>query len=259
MNKNKFAFLIVLFLIIISIPKVSAVSVEPYQNKETNYRVIIEDDAQLLTVEEINKLKEEMIPLTTFGNIAFKTIATNSYGSTANFASMYYHNTFGTSSGTLFLIDMAKRNIYIFSDGSNYKAVTVAKANIITDNVYIYATNAKYYKCASMAFSQINSVLKGEKIAEPMRYISNIFIATTVAFFINFMIVLANTKIKKAGSKKILSNCTIDFNMGNVTPVKTGTFRVYSPVSSDSGSGSSGGGGGGGGSSSSGGGGGHSF
>ena len=49
----------------------------------------------------------------------------------------------------------------------------------ITDNTYTYATNKDYYGCASYSFKQINTILSGGKIAEPMRYTSNIFIAIT--------------------------------------------------------------------------------
>lgn len=258
-NKKYFKLLIILFLIIIYTNKVNAISIEKYVNNETNYQVIIEDDANLLNEFEINKLKEEMISLTQYGNVAFKSINENST-TTSNYASNYYHEKFGVESGTLFLIDMYNRYIYIFSDGNNYKTITTSKANIITDNVYKYASKKQYYECASKSFQQINSLLKGEKIREPMRYISNVFISFIIVFFINFIIVLYSTKVKKAKTKEILSNCNIKFNINNVYGVKTGTRRVYSPRSdSSSFGGSSGGGGFSGGGSSSGGGGGHRF
>lgn len=255
MNKNIFKICIILFLSLFSIIGVNAITIEEYVNNNTNYKVVIEDDAELLTAEEINQLQEDMIPLTEFGHIAFKTISENVY-SAAGFAEDYYYDKFGTSSGTLFLIDMDNRMIYIFSDGANNKIVTTAKANIITDNVYTYATNEEYYECASEAFYQIETILNGGKIAEPMRHISNILISITVAFFVNFIIVLINSKVRKAKDQEILSDCNISFNIGNINGVKVGTHRVYSPSDSSSGGGSSGGGGGGG---SSGSGGGHSF
>ena len=89
-----------------------------------------------------------------------------------------------------------------------------------------------------------------------MRYTSNAVIALVLAFFINFLVVLGQSKIKKAGNNEIVKGCNIDFNIGNTNAQKAGTHRVYSPVSDSS---SSGGGGGGGGGGSSGGGGGHSF
>lgn len=173
-----------------------------------------------------------MMDLTEYGHIAFKTISEN-YTTASSYASNYYHERFGTDSGTLFLIDMDNRYIYIFSDGDNYNVITT-KANIITDNIYQYATDRGYYKCASIAFSQINTLLNGGKISEPMRYISNILIALTLAFLINFIIVLVNTNIKKAKAKEILENCSIDFNIGEVRAYKTGTHSVYSPQSSSS-------------------------
>lgn len=252
MSKKFFRLLMFLFLVVINMNKVSAISIEKYVNNETNYQVIIEDDANLLNEEELYNLQQEMIVLTKYGNIAFKTINENNL-TISTYASYYYHEIFGTSSGTLFLIDMDNRYIYIFSDGNNYKTITRAKANIITDNVYKYASKKQYYECASKSFEQINTLLKGGKIREPMRYISNIFISFIIAFFINFIIVLRSTKIRKAKNNEILSTCNINFNVNNISAVRTGSHSVYSPRdSSSSGGGSSGGG-------SSGGGGGHSF
>ena len=105
MNKKKIILLSILFLVIINITKVSAISIENYVNNETKYKVIFEDDANLLNEYEINELQKEMIELTKYGNVAFKTINKNST-TTSTYASNYYHEIFGTSSGTLFLIDM---------------------------------------------------------------------------------------------------------------------------------------------------------
>lgn len=255
MNKHKFKLLFLLLLVVLIGYRVDAMEDVSYTNPDSGYRLVIEDDANLLSDSEIEELKDDMMSLTEYGNIAFKSIDVN-YTGTASYALNYYHNNFGTESGTLFLIDMDNRYIYIFSDGANYNIITTAKANIITDNVYKYASDGDYYKCASVAFSQMETILSGGKIAEPMRYISNFLIAITLAFFINFIIVLVNSSIKKAKDKEILANCVINFNIGAMHADKVGTHREYSPVESSSGGGSSGGGGGGG---SSGGGGGHSF
>ena len=256
MNKRIFRLLIIGFLLFFNISNVNAFSLENYVNENTNYSVVIEDDANLLTSEELEQLKTDMIPLTDYGNIIFKTISDNPT-STSYYAESYYHEKFGTASGTVFLIDMDNRMIYIFSDGANYNVITTNKANIITDNVYRYASDGDYYECARVAFEQMNTILNGGKIAEPMRHISNILIAITCAFFINFIVVLVNSSIKKARHTEILANCDINFTVSDVRVVKTGQHREYSPVESSSGGSSGGGGGGGGGSS--GGGGGHSF
>lgn len=224
-----------------------------YVNEQTNYTASIDDNANLLSIEERAKLFEEMMPLTKFGHIAFVSTASNT-SSVEYFADSYYHSHFGTESGTIFIIDMSNRKIYIFSDGANYRTVTSAKAYSITDNTYRYATNKEYYNCASYSFKQIYTILDGGKIAEPMRYTSNIFIAITLSFFFSFIYILSKSKIAKASNKSIVDNCDIEFNISDVSATKTGQHRVYSPQSSG---GSGGGGGGGGGSS--GGGGGHSF
>lgn len=254
MSKKLFLFLVLMLLMPILFVK--AQTLDNYVNTETGYKAVIEDDANLLKDYEINNLYDEMSKLTKYGNIIFKSIESN-YDTTDSYARDYYHDNYGTRSGTLFLIDMNNREIYIFSDGSNYKIITSAKAYIITDNTYRYATNKNYYKCASVAFSQVNTLLEGGKISEPMRYITNALAAIVIASLINFIIVLITTSIKKADNKELMSNCNIKFNTSNIDVTKTGTHRVYSPVSESSGGGGSSGSGGGGGSS--GGGGGHSF
>lgn len=222
-----------------------------------DFKLIIEDEAKLFTEQDITRLQDKMTSLTKYGHIALHTVPVggNNYSSTADYAENYYHNKFGTESGTVFIIDMDKRMIYIFSDGENYNVITDSKADIITDNIYKYATNKDYYSCAYTAFDQINTLLDGGKILEPMRHISNIFVAIILGFFVNFLIVSSNAKIKKASAQNVLSKCDVSVKASNITGKKTGTHRVYSPQSSG---GSSGGGGGGGGGHS-GGGGGHSF
>ena len=226
-----------------------------YINPATNYKVVIEDDANLLSDTQIEDLKRKMIELTEYGNIMFKSINYNNT-STSTYASDYYHGRFGTASGSLFLIDMDKRQIYIFSDGANYNTITSNKAYSITDNVYRYASRERYFDCAYEAYDEMLTLLGGNKIAEPMKYTSNALLAIICAAFINFFIVMKVSKIKDAKDKDILSKCNIKFDVGEVTAEKTGTKKVYSPPS-DSGGSSGGGGGGGGGSS--GGGGGHGF
>lgn len=85
-----------------------------YTNESTNYKVIIEDDANLLTDIEENALLDEMKPLTEYGNIIFKSINRNTSNSTKKYAENYYYNNFGNNNGTMFLIDMYKREIYIY-------------------------------------------------------------------------------------------------------------------------------------------------
>ncbi len=229
-----------------------------YENEETGFTATIDDGASLLNEQEKKDLLENMKKLTEFGHIAFVSVNEN-YSSTSSFSSDYYHDHYGAQSGSIFVIDMDNREIYIFSDGNNYRNISSAKAYSITDNTFRYASNEDYFHCAYYSFDQMYEVLNGRKIAEPMRFTSSIFIALTLSFFISFLIVLSQTKIKKATIKEIVKNCDVKFEIGETSAQKTGQHREYSPVSDGGGGSSGGGGGGGGGGGSSGGGGGHSF
>lgn len=231
-----------------------------YVEKVNNYKVLIEDDENLIDESKIKSLAKEMSKLTEYGNIAFKSTSVTT-SSTEYYARNYYHDKFGTESGTLFLIDMNNRKIYIFSDGYNYKYITKDKSLIITDNTYKYASRGDYYTCSVEAYKQMGIVLSNGKIAEPMRYISSFIIALIVSCFICYAKVFYDSKNKVASNKEILKSCDINYIIKDITVRETGQESEYSPVSdydggsSSSGGGSSGGGGGG----SSGGGGGHSF
>ena len=223
----------------------------------SKYKLVIEDDANLLSEEEKIKLMDDMTPLTEYGHIIFKSINTNPYGNTYKYGKNYYYNNFQNENGTLLLIDMSQREVYIISGGDNYKTITTAKSEIITDNIYRYLSAGNYYEGASQAYYQMNQLLKGYKIAEPMRYASNIVISLVLAFFINFVIIMITCSPKKSKLNKDALDMAVTVN--SFKAEKNGTHRVYSPVSESSGSsgGHSGGGHSGGGFS--GGGGGHRF
>lgn len=219
------------------------------------YDVIIEDDADLLTSVEENRLYEVMEPITAYGNVAFVTIYENDR-STESFCRNYYREQFGTASGTLFVIDMDNRYIWIHSDGAIYKVITKSYADTITDNSYSYASDEEYYACAEKAFSQILARLEGHKIAQPMKYISNALLAVILGLLLNFGVVKLMSRTSKPGEKELLIGTRYCYRLDNPQVTYKNTTKKYSPQSSgSSGGGRSGGGGGG----RSGGGGGHRF
>jgi uncharacterized protein len=240
-----------------------------YTNEKTGYSVIYEDDAALLSDSEAEQLIEVMKPITAYGGVAFKTITKNGYSSTSSYASSYYASKFGYDSGTVFLIDMAKRNIYIHSNGAVYNTVTTSYANVITDNVYKYASKSDYFTCASTAFGQEYSLLAGRRISQPMKYISNALLALVIAILINYLIVRTVSKKHAATQSELVSGIFVNNALNNSRVVLARQTKTYAPRSSDSGGHGGGGGGhgggggfsggGGGGGHSSGGGGGHSF
>lgn len=224
-------------------------------NEETGYQLVLEDDAGLLTNVECMALKWRMEPITQYGNVAFKTVQENS-SSAAAYAESYYRSKFGTASGTLFLIDMDNRKIWIWSDGAVYKVITQAYAETITDNVYQYAHQGDYYLCGCEVYDEIYALLKGDRIAQPMKYISNLLLALILALLVNFMLASYMSKLRAPYDNEILENASVKFS--NTPPVPTYKYetRHYEPASSGGGGRGGGGRSGGG---HSGGGGGHSF
>ena len=222
-----------------------------YRNTETGYRVVIEDDANLLTTEEESILAEKMQSITAWGNAAFKSIDENP-STTTRYIEDYYREQFGQDSGTVFLIDMDNRNIWLKNDGQISRVITDSYSDTITDNTYRYASRGDYYGCASEVFEEIETLLSGNRIAQPMKYISNALLAVILALLINFFIMRIVSRNRVPGQQELLKRMQYHYSLTDAQAKYIKTTKRYDQPSSDSG-GSSGGGGGGGGSSGSGG------
>lgn len=228
-----------------------------FTNPTTGYSVTIQDEADLLSQEYESALAQEMQPITEYGNVAFVTILSNSYGSTASYAQIYNDAHSSGMPGTVFVIDMDNRQLYIDTVGTMRKRITSSYANTITDNIYTYATDGNYYLCASKAFSQIYTLLEGGRVAQPMKYASNVLLALVFALLINFLIVMGISSKHRPSRSQLMDGIYTKCVVNNPQIQFMNQTKTYSPQSSGS-SGGSGGhssGGGGGGHS----GGGHSF
>ena len=138
----------------------------------TNPSIIIDDQADLLTDEEEKKLYETMSLLSEYGKVVFLTVNTNPYGTADSYSRVYYTEKFSDNTdGVIFIIDMSTRYLYINSCGSLRTKLDSGKGRSITDNVFRYARNGQYFKCAQKAFEQAYTVVSGKQIFEPMRYI----------------------------------------------------------------------------------------
>ena len=138
---------------------------------------------------------------------------------------------------------MDNREIYLCTNGAIYKTVTSAYANTITDNVYRYASKSQYGNCATQTFVQINTLMGGAKIAQPMKYVSNALLALFFAFMFNYFFIKIFAAARKPSRSALLDSCDIKFSATDHGERMTGQTKRYSPQSSDSGSGGSGGGG----------------
>lgn len=213
-----------------------------YVNPETKYKAILVDDANLLSDSDKSSILSRMTSLTEYGNIIVKTANYNTYRSSLKFAEEYYYEKFPNGdNGSIILIDMHYREIAIYSTEPNHKIITDSKAYSITDNIYKYASDGDYYNCIFYALEDMQKLLEGYKILEPMRYTSNALIAITLSLLLNFLFVLSSTRVGRVSSKNTLDSCDVTFNIGKVNVHKTGTKRVYSPTSSDGSSFSGGG------------------
>ena len=197
------------FALSLSFPALAAEAL--YTNPDTGYEVVIEDGADLLTDAEEESLLEVMKPVTEEGGGNAVFVSTESNPSAASdYAESCYRELFGDESGTLFLVDMENRELYLDSHGEISDAVTDSMANTITDNVYRMASNGDYAGCAEEAFSEVSDLLGGETIAQPMKYISNALLAILIALLINFVVVNRMSTVGSRRAARILSGAKAD-------------------------------------------------
>ncbi len=229
-----------------------------------DYEAVIVDEANLLSETEEENLLKEMLPITEYGDVLFVSVNDNPNLSTAGYAENVMNSCFGYSgNGIVFVIDMEYREIYIYSRGNIYEYIAEDYAYTITDNVYTYASKGQYYKCASLAYEQVYTVLEGGRIAQPMKYTSNYLLALVMALLINFFLVIATSRKRTTKIKELQKGMYNQVRIYEPRERLYDSRKVY--VSSSSGSGGRsrgggfGGGGFGGGGGFSGGGGGHRF
>ena len=225
---------------------------------------LIRDDADLLTEAEENQLYADMEPLCEYGAPMFWT--TNEPGDYYSLARNFFHSRLGNGqSGTLFVINMYSRQLTVFSDGEIYRVVTDGEAETITDNVYRIAGAGEYYECARSAFGQILRLMRGEKIARPMKLVSNALLAAALALLSVYLYLSHRYENRpKTGAVKAALPVTAvgaaAFSARLYNASATMTKQHKTNISSGSGGGGHGGGGGfSGGGHSSGGGGSHGF
>lgn len=230
-------------------------------NSDTGYALILDDQADFLNDTQESALKELMSEITNYCNVAIVTTTEHGYYQTEDFAADYYDDVFGPhASGTIFVIDRCLDEIFLYSDGDAHKTITNSRAYSITDNTYVYATSSRnydYYTCCYKTLEQIQALMEGRRIAEPMKYICSALLAIILALLINYFIVMSFSRSRKPDIKQVLDGTYSSFHLANAHTQFVNHTQTYSPRSSSSGGGGHSGGGGGGGHS--GGGGGHSI
>ncbi|MBQ3284796.1 MAG: TPM domain-containing protein [Ruminococcus sp.] len=229
-----------------------------YTNPRTGYQALILDDSNLLTAEEESALVQKMIPITDYGHIVFWSTSEYTFDEIEQAKNKRY-NLYGNDSSGIFAVNMKARKVTFQSDGAIYSMVSSSLARSITDNVSHYASTGDYYQCAAEAYDQILTVLQGNRIAEPMKYISFIVIGLMLSFVIVVGIVFGkrvNPLIKNNDDKARMMGrgmlCTgrpnvkmTDSSMRLWVQILLILLRAVASSGGSHGGGSSGGGGGG--------------
>ena len=223
-----------------------------YKNLDSGYEAGIYDEADLLSASEEKRLIEDMQTLTDYGNVIFYSISKTDK-QPASKAEELYAGLYGGNnvSGTLFLIDMQNRELYLYNAGREgvrgdmSYVITSGKSSSIMDNVYKYASDGNYYKCASETYRQELSLMGGGKIAQPMRLTGNIFLAMIIGLLIAYFIVRACSGTNPPSEKEVLAAIQTQQQLNNFQKTFTHQTRKYDPPSSSSSGGGGGGGGGG--------------
>ena len=235
------AFLLILLLI----PCFAGAEKLTKTNEETGYIAVIDDGALLLDAAEYSDVMNTMMGITGYCNVGLYTYAGESRAYVGDKAEEWANRTF-TGHCTMFVIDMTTRQIMIASTDDVKKTITQSKGNIIVDNVYTYASDKQYARCAMTAFNQMLRVFNGGTVSGPMKYISNALLAMVVALLLAYLLISARHEQEvKVSLPEII---TATAGVGAVIGAKKLSRKVHHSSSSGGGShgGFSGGGGGGG-------------
>ena len=251
-----------LLLTVLLVPGLAGAETRTQKNENTGYIAVIEDGANLLDAAEYDGVMAAMTQITEYCNAGFYTYKGESREYVMTKAKAWANEVFKaypSGTCTLFIIDMATRQLAVWSSSDVEETLTQAKAYTITDNVYSYASRKEYARCAETAFNQIHRVLRGEKLSGPMKVISNVLLALLAALLLAYLIISARMEQEVKVSLPEIATATA--GAGAVIAAKTLTRKVRHTSSSGGGGGFHGGGGGfhGGGGGFSGGGGSHGF
>ena len=223
-------------------------------NNETGYKAWVYDQACLFSQTDAKTILDEAYKLTEYSEIYVVTIPAggNPHGktesATKDYGDEFYIKYCNKDNSIMFIIDMHTRYIFVYRYGNVKDTLTQGKCDTITDNIYSYASDKNYLKCTTEGLDQIGKVLNGMHIAQPMKVVSNIFLASVFGFMVMYFVALGKSKVRKTSDAELLKYAIVNFKAQNPTDIVTGTTKTYCPRSSgSSGHGRSHGGGGGGG------------
>ncbi len=212
-----------------------------YTNPETGYRAVLQDDIDLLTEAEEEALAESMKKLTAHTNAVFWTTREGRSQSEARKNAEKKHTSLigYHVNGVLMMIDMNARYMFLDTEGWAQDVIPKSTAEIITNNVRSDLTAGRYSKASVQVFNQVLAKINGQKIAEPMRYLSAVSIGIMGGLLLVLFLTLSTrNRTNPVYSREAVAATVIStVSVAGIALAQQGepsVRRVYSPQQSDS-------------------------
>jgi uncharacterized protein len=240
---------VVVLLLPFFLDLLNAMGLTGVQTEYTGDRVVIRDDAKLLSDEEEELLVKYMDPVAELCATAFVTTANTNGMSNARYAEQLYDHLFPKEEGILFLIDLDNRTLRLQKSNGN-GLLTTAMCDSIMDNVYRYAAAGNYFICARETFIQTAAVMNGKSVHQPMKHMSNALIALCLGLMAAFLAACKENNVNRPlevyqlnrGSKRTIKLSNSKFSVETDRNFAEIGFRVIAGFFSAFGDDDSGGG-----------------
>ena len=164
-----------------------------WKNSKTGFRVVIDDDIDLLTSAEERKLLEEMIPLTEYGSVAlWSTRGEDADVQTQ--AEEKRRSLFGEESSCMLVINKASQRLSIHPGGSLAVLISAAQADRIVSRADKELARGHFFSAASDAFSRLAGLAGSTKSAASLRVFSTLFLALMIGLTLAGVFVLFRSR-----------------------------------------------------------------
>ncbi len=262
------AVLSLALLFVILTPLKAFAGEKEYENDDTGFTAIVNDEGDVLEASDERDLLNDMKDITDYGNVVFYSVVAKGYAdddTAQSLAVSYYMDEFDNENGLIIAIvldgdEKGGCTLWLEAFGDVYDVINSSYATTITDNAisktrsaargsdyYGYDGTRNYYGYASLSVEQALQVLEGQKIAQPMKYVTSALLAMILAVMINFILVRSANAARVPSKAEMLKGLYSQCKLNNPQMILTNTTKVYDPPSSSSGGGGGHGGGGGGG------------
>ena len=210
----------------------------------------IYDDAGIFSYDsDYQRLEEVCEELSEKVNVVVNSI--NGITDTESECNNLGREIFGSEPTVVFIINMTPGHREIWLRGINgaQSTITAGIARSITDNTYTSAKREAYAECAYKSMEQCLAIYEGNKIAQPMKFIVNIFISLMVGLLTVYCMIVFSRRKATASTREVMSgiNSTVKVRSHGAVCIGTHRHRRSSDSSSGGGGGGHSGGGGGGG------------